>query len=67
MFVIIVGGGKVGTHLVSALIQAGHRVTLIENRTDIVQRVCEELPEADVLTGDGSSPDVLERAGIRDA
>jgi trk system potassium uptake protein TrkA len=67
MFVIIVGGGKVGTYLVSALIQAGHRVTLIENRANVVQQVRLELPEVEIFTGNGSSPDMLEKAGIRDA
>jgi trk system potassium uptake protein TrkA len=67
MFVLIVGGGKVGAHLVSALLQAGHQVKLIENRPDIAARIRQELPESVVITGDGSSPDVLETAGIRQA
>lgn len=67
MFVIIVGGGKVGTHLVSVLLQAGHQVTLIENRPDVVARIRVELAEAVLITGDGSSPDVLEKAGIGQA
>lgn len=64
MFVIIVGGGKVGTHLVSMLIQSGHQVKLIENRSDVVARIRQELPEAVLISGDGSSPDILEVADI---
>lgn len=67
MFVIIVGGGKVGVHLVSVLLQAGHQVTLIENRPDVAARVRTELDGAALITGDGSSPDVLEKAGIGQA
>ena len=67
MFVIIIGGGKVGAHLVLTLLQAGHQVKLIEKRPDIAARVRQELPEAVVITGDGSSPDILETADIRQA
>lgn len=67
MFVIIVGGGKVGAHLVSVLLQAGHQVTLIENRPDVTARIHTELTGAVLYTGDGSSPDVLEKAGIGQA
>ena len=67
MFVIIVGGGKVGAHLVSVLLQAGHQVTLIENRPDVAARIRSELAGAVLITGDGSSPDVLEKAGIGQA
>jgi trk system potassium uptake protein TrkA len=52
---------------VLTLLQAGHQVKLIENRPDIAARVRQELPEAAVITGDGSSPDVLETADIRQA
>lgn len=67
MFVIIIGGGKIGTHLVLTLLQAGHQVRLIENRPDVAARVQDELPNAAVITGDGSAPDVLEAADIRQA
>jgi trk system potassium uptake protein TrkA len=67
MLVIIVGGGKVGAHLVAVLLQAGHQVKLIENRPDVVARIQTELTGALLITGDGSSPDVLEKAGIEQA
>jgi trk system potassium uptake protein TrkA len=67
MFIIIVGGGKVGVHLVSVLLEAGHQVTLIENRPDVAARIRAELSEAVLITGDGSAPDVLEKAGIGQA
>jgi trk system potassium uptake protein TrkA len=67
MFVIIVGGGHVGAHLVTVLLHEGHQVKLIENRPAIAGRVRQQLPESIVMTGDGSSPDVLEMADIRRA
>ncbi|MCS6906534.1 MAG: TrkA family potassium uptake protein, partial [Anaerolineales bacterium] len=49
------------------LLQLGHRVCLIENRPTIVERLRRELEPEVVLLGDGSSPSMLEKAGIREA
>ena len=64
MFVIIVGGGKTGTHLAHQLIAENHAVRLIEVRPEAVERLKAELPADVVIAGDGSSPATLERAGI---
>jgi trk system potassium uptake protein len=67
MFVIIVGGGRTGAQLARTLLTEGHQVVLVEERPQIIDRLCEELPENVVIQGDGSSPTVLEKAGIRQA
>lgn len=67
MFVIIVGGGKTGSQLASQLISGGHQVKLIEDRPAVLERLREELPNEVILAGDGSSPSVLEQAGIAHA
>ncbi len=67
MFVIIVGGGKTGSQLASQLLEGGHRVKLIEDRPDVLVRLRQELPEEVIMAGDGSSPSVLEGAGIEQA
>ena len=67
MFVIIVGGGKTGSQLAQGLIQAGHRVKIIEDRQQVLERLEEELPREAIIAGDGSSPDILEKAGIGEA
>jgi trk system potassium uptake protein TrkA len=67
MFVIIVGGGKTGSQLAAQLINGGHKVVLIEDRPAVLERLQEELPKEVVLAGDGSSPKVLESAGIEQA
>lgn len=67
MFVIIVGGGKTGSQLASQLLDGGHQVKLIEDRSVVLARLREELPEGVVVAGDGSSPSVLESAGIGQA
>jgi trk system potassium uptake protein len=67
MKVIIVGGGKVGTHLASLLLTQQHRVKVIEIRVGEVQQLHDELPVGSVIPGSGTEPATLEAAGIRDA
>ena len=64
MYVIIVGGGKTGSQLATQLLSEGHRVRLIEDRPNILERLRAELPEEVVFFGDGSSPAVLEAAEV---
>jgi trk system potassium uptake protein len=67
MYVIIVGGGRTGMHLAKTLIGEGQTVKVIENRAAILDRLQTELPPGSVVAGDGSSPAVLEEAGIEKA
>jgi trk system potassium uptake protein len=67
MFVIIVGGGKTGSQLALQLLGEGHEIRLIEDRPLVLERLKAELPENIMVDGDGSSPEVLEAAGIRRA
>jgi trk system potassium uptake protein TrkA len=64
---MIVGGGKMGSHLASHLLSEGYQVRLIEIRPEVAERLQQELPEKVVVTGDGSSPAILEAAGIEEA
>lgn len=67
MLVIIVGGGKTGSQLASQLLSGGHKVKLIEDRSVVLERLREELPDEVIVAGDGSSPSILETAGVEDA
>ena len=67
MLVIIVGGGKTGSQLASQLISGGHKVRLVEDRAAVLERLQEELPSEVIYAGDGSSPSVLEGAGVEHA
>jgi len=64
MNVIVVGGGKTGSNLAFQLIQENHQVKVIESREDILERLKGELPPETIVAGDGSSPAILEMAGI---
>ncbi|HZQ16451.1 MAG TPA: TrkA family potassium uptake protein [Gaiellaceae bacterium] len=64
MYVLIAGGGKVGTNLTRSLLRAGHEVTLIEQRPYRFDKLEAEF-EHQVLRGDATELFVLERAGIK--
>ena len=63
MYIIVVGGGKVGANLMRSLIAMGHEVTLIEQRRDRFERLEQEF-EHRVQPGDATELFVLEQAGI---
>jgi len=67
MFVIIVGGGNTGSYLARLLLEGGYEVKVIEERQAVLQRLRDELPASCVISGDGSSPEVLEAAGVKRA
>jgi trk system potassium uptake protein len=67
MFVIIIGGGKTGSQLASILLEEKHKICIIEERKTIIENLRSELPGDCIFPGDGSSPTILEKAGIREA
>jgi trk system potassium uptake protein TrkA len=67
MYVIIIGGGKVGSFLASLLLSGGNRVKIIEERREEIPALERDLPLEAVLQGNGTDPLVLEAAGIRQA
>lgn len=64
MYVIVVGGGNTGSHLASLLLGSGHQVKVIEARVTLLEKLRHELPPETIMEGDGSSPVVLEQAGV---
>ena len=62
MYILIVGGNTLGYHLGRALLAIGHEVLLLEQQPALVSRIQEGLGRV-VLSGDGSDPSVLKRAG----
>jgi len=67
MFVIVVGGGNTGSQLTKYLLEAGHTVRVIDERPVVLAKLAIELPAEVIISGDGSSPVVLEKAGIHEA
>ncbi|MCJ7677001.1 MAG: TrkA family potassium uptake protein, partial [Anaerolineales bacterium] len=65
MFVLVIGGGKTGSHLAGQLLEQGYQVKVIDDRPGVVERLQKELPAGTVFEGDGTSPFCLEQAGIR--
>jgi trk system potassium uptake protein TrkA len=64
VFVLIVGGGKVGSYLTRALVSQGHEVVIVE-KSDRKARLLEQLLERNVtIVGDGCDPLILEQAGL---
>jgi len=67
MFVIIVGGGKTGSHLAELLLAAGHKVRVIDRRPEVIEKLKAELPPDTAVRGDGADPKVLIEVGIKNA
>lgn len=63
--VVIVGGGRVGRHVAEQLGEDQYTVTIIERDP----RTCEQLASrlGEVVEGDGTDPDVFERADPAEA
>ena len=67
MRAIIAGGGNVGRHLSSDLIERGHEVTLIEQEPGPAAKAERQVRGAQVIMGDACELWVLEKAKIETA
>ena len=64
MFVLIIGGGKVGLNTARQLLRLGHEIALVEQRKTRYDIVADLLGEDALVFGDGAEIWVLEKAGI---
>jgi trk system potassium uptake protein TrkA len=64
--VIIIGAGEVGFHIASHLARENKDVVVVDTNPETLRRVSDNL-DVQVLQGSGSSPVVLEEAGIKSA
>jgi len=65
MYIVINGGGKVGSYLARTMVESGHDVALIEKRAEIVEKLVAELPGRVLLIhGDGCDVAFQEDAGV---
>lgn len=63
MNVIIVGAGKVGSHLTSQLSDEGHNILVIEKNKNVLERLLSQNDVMGIL-GDGRDIDVLDEANV---
>lgn len=66
MYIIVVGGGRVGYYLAKSLISEGHEILLIERDARQCGYIRDELGDV-VLRGDGCEVAILEEAGCNRA
>jgi len=64
--IIIAGCGKVGSTLAKTLNEEGHSITLIDQRSEILEQVCNELDVMGIV-GNAGSYTIQEEAGIENA
>ena len=62
MYIVVIGGGKVGYYLSFALLSKGHEVLIIEREAGKCKAIAEDLGSV-VMHGDGAEVRTLEDAG----
>ncbi|MBR2557171.1 MAG: TrkA family potassium uptake protein [Methanobrevibacter sp.] len=66
MYIIIMGGGRVGLSLANLLIEEGYDITLIESDESLCAEIAAEL-DGLVICGNGTNSKLLEETNIEDA
>ncbi len=66
MYVVIVGGGRVGSDLTRLLIPEGHDVVLMESDEELANDLAKQF-DALIIEGDGTDLDILKDAGLNKA
>ena len=61
---LIIGGGKVGYYLAVQLLEMGIRVRIIEKDKTRCEQLCELLPKATIICGDGTDQELLMEEGL---
>jgi trk system potassium uptake protein TrkA len=64
MFIIVCGGGKLGTYVAKALLEEKHEVVVIEKDERKAARLCQFLNCEIARVGDACDPLVLQDAGV---
>jgi trk system potassium uptake protein TrkA len=64
--IIIIGAGEVGYHIAQRLAVENKEVLVIDRSADALRKLAES-SDVQTIQGSGSSPEVLEQAGIADA
>ena len=63
MYIVVVGCGRIGSHLAKTLMAVGHEVTILENNVSKFQIAARDMGSV-VMQGDGTSIPTLDVAGV---
>ncbi len=66
MKVVIIGAGEVGFHIANRLVMENKDVVVIDKNPDALRRVSDNI-DVQIVSGSGSSPVILEEAGVKKA
>ncbi len=66
MKIVIIGAGEVGFHIAHRLAHENKDVVVIDSNPEALRRISDSV-DAQVINGSGSSPMILEEAGIKEA
>ena len=61
---MLVGGGKIAYYLSKRLVDSGIHVKIIEKNHERCKMLCESLPKAVIIEGDGTDHDLLQEEGL---
>lgn len=64
---MIIGGGKTSFYLATKLLDMGIEVKIVERNRELCEELCELLPKAMIICGDGTDQDLLAEEGLADA
>jgi trk system potassium uptake protein TrkA len=63
--IMILGGSRTAYYLAKRLTNAGNAVTIIERDRQLCDELCEALPKAVIINGDGAQQELLIEEGIK--
>jgi trk system potassium uptake protein TrkA len=64
--IVIIGAGEVGYHIASRLAFESKEVVVVDKNAQAIRRVADDM-DVQTINGSGSSPAILEEAGIKEA
>ncbi len=62
--VMILGGSRTAYYLAKRLTASGSQVTLIEKNSQLCEEICEDIPKATIINGDGANHELLIEEGL---
>ncbi len=63
--IMLLGGSRTSYYLAKMLTAAGNKVTIIERDRNICEELCDKLPKATIINGDGANQELLLEEGLR--